>query len=218
LNRPVFIFLHVLSIYGVYKMIFLYYLHSNPAFRRRKSTSIAPNSENHEEVVGLLAGERNSAQGTSGILDSPHQESDGEASQLSTRLKVPQPSMIIRSTSSGAISREYNNNNNINANISSNNNDNSKSGNPSTATSAAGSSSPDQYLQLNLFSMSWVLFWELLTFIMMRMTFYPEFVIKMFVIFPLVLTVVVASINVCYYILVQFFPAEEDDPLITTRK
>lgn len=44
-------------------------------------------------------------------------------------------------------------------------------------------------------SVGWLAFWEVTLYVLMRRTFYPEFVVKMFVMFPLIGCVLVAAIN-----------------------
>lgn len=44
-------------------------------------------------------------------------------------------------------------------------------------------------------SVGWLAFWELTLYILMRRTFYPEFVVKMFVMFPLIGCILLAAIN-----------------------
>ena len=46
-----------------------------------------------------------------------------------------------------------------------------------------------------LASTAWLAGWELLLYVMMRRTFYPEFVVKMFVLFPLLAALLIAAIN-----------------------
>jgi len=45
-------------------------------------------------------------------------------------------------------------------------------------------------------SMVWLCFWEFFIYFMMHRTFYPEFVVKMVVLFPLLATILIAAINV----------------------
>ena len=44
-------------------------------------------------------------------------------------------------------------------------------------------------------SVGWLAFWELTLYVLMRRTFYPEFVVKMFVMFPLLGCILIAAIN-----------------------
>jgi len=47
----------------------------------------------------------------------------------------------------------------------------------------------------SVLSAGWLVFWEVLTYVMMRRTFYPEFVVKMFVLFPLLAAIMIAALN-----------------------
>lgn len=47
-----------------------------------------------------------------------------------------------------------------------------------------------------LSSVFWLAGWEVITYVLMHRTFYPEFVVKMFVLFPLVAAMLIATINV----------------------
>jgi hypothetical protein len=67
---------------------------------------------------------------------------------------------------------------------------------PTGVKSASASSAPSVPRSLPVLSAGWLAFWEGLMYVMMRRTFYPEFVVKMLVLFPLLAAILIAAINV----------------------
>lgn len=59
----------------------------------------------------------------------------------------------------------------------------------------SASSSAAALRSYSLSSCLWLAFWEVLCYVLMRRTFYPEFVVKMLVLFPLLAAMLIASIN-----------------------
>jgi hypothetical protein len=68
----------------------------------------------------------------------------------------------------------------------------SSSRSPPPASSAAGGASR----AYPLWTCAWLAGWEVLLYVLMRRTFYPEFVVKMLVLFPLLAAMMITAINI----------------------
>jgi hypothetical protein len=215
---PIFILAHSLLVYGQLKFIGMAYFCANSSnagkwnakrefYGDSSNRNDATSGREENEIESLDIGQMESlsllSKSNAGNEENHVNSTDSPPINPSSSPNTPSlmslspPTLITRSTSSNVLAAAAADKEKDK--LGAFNESKELKGNPNPPIS----SSIDSRLHLSLTDLSYVLLWEFLVFSLMRLRIYPEFVVKMFVIFPLLLGVMVAAINLTRLVFFQ---------------